>query len=130
MEFEKEEDTSILKINKDDFIIGRTENYLKGRTIKITDKLFKNGTLIFDRLKSGNVSLKSKINDNYITINLGNFPILAMWSIEKTRPFICIEPWFGHADLQDFDGEFKDKQGIIKLSCNKEFRGNYSIEIG
>lgn len=30
-------------------------------------------------------------------------------------PFVCVEPWYGHADYADFDGNFKDKEGVIAL---------------
>ena len=40
------------------------------------------------------------------------------------------ENWcFGIADYEDFDGELKDKEGIIELEENKEFKCTYKIII-
>ena len=39
--------------------------------------------------------------------------------------FICIEPWFGHADYEDF----KDKEGTVSLLVGEEFNYSYKIYI-
>jgi galactose mutarotase-like enzyme len=41
-------------------------------------------------------------------------PHLGIW----TKPgagFICIEPWQGHADPEDFDGDFAAKPGVLLI---------------
>ncbi|MEI3281459.1 MAG: hypothetical protein V8R61_01410 [Enterocloster sp.] len=35
--------------------------------------------------------------------------------MEKTHPFVCLEPWYGVCDSKDFTGELKERQGIQKL---------------
>ena len=128
LEFQCIEDASIFEIDKNDLLTGNKINYLKNTSIiRLNNKTFSNGTLIFDHLKSKSVSLKSNIRDEEIKVELGDFKYLALWAPEETRPFICIEPWFGHADYNKFKGEFKEKEGIIKLGRGKEHTMSYKI---
>lgn len=128
LEFDTIENTNIFKINKDDLLTGEEALYLNNTNkLKLTEDTFKNGTLIFKNLKSKSVTLKSDKNHEEIKINIGNFKYLSLWALENKSPFICIEPWFGHADYKDFNGEFKDKEGTIKLEKNEEYTLHYSI---
>ncbi len=130
LKFESIENASVLEINDNDFLTGNERLYLDNTDeIPLSEETFKEGTLIFNNLKSNKVSLKSKMHNRSITIEFKGFPILSLWAPDKRTSFVCIEPWFGHADLENFNGEFKDKKGIITLECNKEFICSYSIII-
>jgi galactose mutarotase-like enzyme len=48
-------------------------------------------------------------------------PDLGIWSKPGAR-FVCIEPWHGHADPQDFAGDFRSKPGIIEVAPGAEWR--------
>ena len=48
----------------------------------------------------------------------------------KHAPFICIEPWYGVADWEGYDGELKDKYLINKLLPGSSFMSEYVITIG
>ena len=131
LELEKVELGSTLCINKDDFLTGEKKLYLnETNIINLTGDTFKNGTLIFNDLKSNIITLKSKKHKRYISLDFEGFPFLSLWATEKTRPFICIEPWFGHADYQNFSGEFEEKADIIHLGVNEKFNCKYKIKIG
>lgn len=131
LEFEKVETASILAINKEDFLTGEKKEYLKETNkIGLTKDIFKNGTLIFKNLKSNIITLKSRKHNKYVSLDFEGFTFLSLWATEKTRPFICIEPWFGHADNDDFSGEFKDKADVIILGINEKFNCSYKINIG
>lgn len=131
LEFEEQETASILCINKEDFLTGEKKVYLnKTNTINLTEDTFKGGTLIFSDLKSDKITLRSKKHNKFVSVDFNGFPILSLWATENTRPFICIEPWFGHADYNDFDGEFREKADTIILDKNKKFKCNYKIKIG
>ena len=54
---------------------------------------------------------------------------MGIWAPKDGAPFVCIEPWFGHADYEDFNGEFSEKEGIQSLEVNKEFNCSYTIII-
>jgi galactose mutarotase-like enzyme len=62
-------------------------------------------------------------------MNFQGFPYIGIWSKPSGAPFICIEPWFGHTDYVDFDGDFREKSGIINLEKDQEFKCSYIISI-
>ena len=131
LEFDKIETASILSINREDFLTGEKNIYLKETNkIDLTKDTFKGGTLIFNDLKSNKITLKSRKHNKYVSLDFEDFPFLSFWATEKTRPFICIEPWFGHADYDDFNGEFKEKADAIVLGINEKFNCSYKINIG
>lgn len=53
---------------------------------------------------------------------------MGLWQ-PKDAPFICIEPWHGIADEDNFTGEFKEKEMIINLKRGESFECFYAIEI-
>jgi galactose mutarotase-like enzyme len=116
LEFDKVETASILSINKEDFLTGEKKIYIKdSNKIDLTSDTFKGGTLIFNDLISNKITLKSKKHNKYVSVEFQGFPFLSLWATENTRPFICIEPWIGHADYDDFHGELREKSDIIVL---------------
>ena len=130
LEFDKTENSSIYEINKDDYLTGNKKLYFNNTNkIYLSEEVFKDGTLIFSDLNSEKVTLKSKKHNRKVTVKFDDFPILAIWAPDRRTNFVCIEPWHGHADLEDFNGDIKEKKGIITLEAGKEFRCSYSIEI-
>jgi len=103
---------------------------LDGTELNLTYDLFKGDALVFDDLKSDEVSVCSRKSSKSLTIRAKNFPYWGFWTpAQGGAPFICIEPWHGHADYEDFNGELKDKEGIIKLAVNKTFETSMSFII-
>ena len=113
---------------KDGLLTGATEPLLKDeKTLQLNHDLFAKDALVFKGLKSECIVLKSRRSKVKLNFNFKGFPYLGIWS--KPGPFICIEPWFGHADYENATGEFKDKEGIIALEKGKQFNCEYSVEI-
>lgn len=130
LEFEKPETVGVAKLNGDYLLRRNTSPFLyASNIINLDENLFKQGVLIFKDLISNSVSLKNSKNKNTITVKLDGFPYLGLWSKESGAPFVCIEPWFGHADFEDFDGDFREKDGGLRLEVGKEFTCTYSISI-
>lgn len=96
--------------------------------IPITYSLFETDALVFKHLKSNEISIV-KENNPYLKINFEGFPFLGIWT-KQNAPFLCIEPWQGHADLENSTGNIFEKSGIQTLEANKEFNCSFSIEIG
>jgi galactose mutarotase-like enzyme len=127
-EFENNEYASITLLNKDGLLLRDAVPFLKNeRIIPINKALFANDALIFKNLKSNKITLKNTKNPHTLTVNFDKFPFLGLWSKPSGAPFVCIEPWFGHADYYDFHGDFKNKEDIIALPCKEEFSCTYSI---
>ncbi|WP_300257641.1 aldose 1-epimerase family protein [Clostridium sp.] len=127
-EFNEKENVSIMQLIGPGYFSKEEKPYLKDENIiNLSTDLFKNDALVFKNLKSNKISLKSKNHKKYLEFDFGQFPYLGLWTKDTGAPFVCIEPWFGHADFDRFDGEFKDKAAIQSLMPNKEFSCNYNI---
>ena len=101
---------------------------LEGTELALNYELFKGDALVFDDLKSDEVTVCSRKSSKSITIRAKNFPYWGFWTpAQGGAPFICIEPWHGHADYEDFKGELKDKEGIIKLEIGATFETEMSF---
>ena len=104
---------------------------LDGDELNLSYELFKGDAFVFDDLKSDEVSVCSRKSSKKITVRAKNFPYWGFWTpAQGGAPFICIEPWHGHADYEDFTGELKDKEGIIKLAVGATFETEMSFIIG
>lgn len=109
---------------------GESETVLENSNIiKLSKKLFKNDALVFKNLNSNKIALKNNKNNKSITMNFQGFPYLGIWSKPDGAPFVCIEPWFGHADFVDFNGDYREKAGIMNLETGKEFTCSYDLLI-
>ena len=58
-----------------------------------------------------------------------NFNHLGIWTGKHVGGLLAIEPWVGHSDYVGFNGEFKEKEGVVSLSENQEFSCQFIIEI-
>lgn len=112
------------------YLTGKTTEFFNNSNIiNLNLDLFKYDALIFNGLKSNLITLKSTKNNKELTMDFTGFPYLALWTKPTGAPFICIEPWYGHSDYSNFNGEFKDKEGIEKLSIDGEFNSEYKLFI-
>ncbi|MBB3017276.1 galactose mutarotase-like enzyme [Microvirga lupini] len=86
---------------------------VQNRTLTLRDDLFETDALVFDQLRSRSVDYGARGGAS-LRVDFPDMPHLGIW----TKPgagFICIEPWQGHADPQDFAGDFSDKPGTVIL---------------
>lgn len=86
-------------------------------------------TYIFDQSQVESVSLLLE-GKPYVTVRCPGFPYLGVWTIEKTHPFVCLEPWFGRCDTKGGTGELKDRPGIVTLNPRGVWKKSYTIEVG
>ena len=104
---------------------------LDGTTLNLNYDLFKGDALVFDDLKSDEVTICSKKSSKKITVQAKGFPYWGIWTPDKGgAPFLCIEPWHGHADFADFTGDITQKDGINKLDVGQSFDTKYTFIIG
>lgn len=128
LRFNKKETNSIIKVTKDAYISYERKKVLKNTDImELSKETFNDGVLIFDDLKSDRIEIKSKNNNKSLSVEFEGFPYVGIWAPNGGAPFVCIEPWFGHADYEDFSGEFKDREGTINIKPLNEFTCSYNI---
>lgn len=128
--FNEKENCPIMLLTSEGLFTREKKDFMKDSDIiPLSNDLFKNDALVFDSLKSNKISIESKKSNKSLTVDFTGFTHLGLWAPATGAPFVCIEPWFGHADFADFDGEFKDKQGIIDLGLNERFECNFVVTI-
>lgn len=114
IEFEKQEETE-RHFLENGLISGRTERILHNdRIIKLNEHTFDEDALIFMDIHSHRISLCSYKRETRLSVEYPSFPFIAIWSRPGAK-FVSIEPWLGHADPVDMDGEFMTKPGITRL---------------
>ena len=103
---------------------------LNGKEFNLNYEIFKGDALIFDDLKSDEISICSRKSSKSIKMIAKGFPFWGIWTPTKGgAPFICLEPWHGHADFEDFSGDISEKDGIRKIPAGESFDAGYSIII-
>ena len=75
------------------------------------------------------MSLLTPEGKPYITVSF-DAPLVALWSPNKEgSPFVCIEPWYGRCDKEDFSGTLAEREWGNVLSGGEVFEAEYSIEV-
>ena len=100
---------------------------LKEGRVPITRGFFDKAlTYIFDE---GQVKSVGLLVDGapYVTVLCDGFPYVGVWTIEATHPFVCLEPWFGTCDKKGYEGELKDRDGVIALAGWSTWEKSYTI---
>lgn len=125
LEFNQSEHAARMPL-KDGLLSRERISTLDGRTLKLSYDLFEGDALIFDDLKSDAVTLRGK--NRAVTLKAQGWPFWGFWT-KIGAPFVCIEPWHGHADFADFNGELPDKDGIRALAVGEEFTTSYVLVV-
>lgn len=102
---------------------------ISGRTLVLSERLFDDDAVILDRLASGSVRYAADRGPS-IEMSWEGLPQLGIWSKPGGAAFVCIEPWHGFASPSDFEGEFSDKPGVMKIAPGQKRNLGYRIRIG
>lgn len=97
-------------------------------SINLQHSLFDHDALVFNDLKSKNVTLKSINHGAVVTLHFEEFPYFGIWA-KPNGDYVCLEPWIGIADSEDSNQKLIDKTGIISLEAAKTFEATYIIEM-
>lgn len=108
---------------------GQTEKVnLMENKLPIQTELFDKDALVIKEFKSRFISLASA-KGKWLTFHLEGFPYLGIWSKNQESPFVCIEPWYGHADNTNHDQELTTKEGVMPLKQKESFTCHYIVEL-
>ena len=127
LEFSKAEDAQTHRLEQGLFS-GKIEQIFQGKTLNLTEYLFKKDALVFKDLKSDRVMLVSD-HKKWLTFHFAGFPYLGIWSKSDQSPFVCIEPWFGLADSKEHNQKIESKEGILCLKKYQTFSCSYQVEV-
>jgi galactose mutarotase-like enzyme len=128
LEFENPEDAGRWPISKDGLIEAVPVPILKGRKIPLDKKLFQQDALVFKKLASQSISLKSDHTPHGIEFSYKGFPYLGIWAA-KNADFVCIEPWCGIADSVNTSQQLREKEGINSLEPEQYFIRSWSVKL-
>jgi galactose mutarotase-like enzyme len=114
---------------QDGLLLDKGETFLdNSREIPLTESLFARDAIVLKGLASDRVSLVRDGSTHGWTFGFEGWPHLGIWAA-KGAPFVCIEPWQGHADPVDHNGDFTLKPGIVKLEPMDSWQGSWWIEV-
>lgn len=110
-------------------LVREKEKGIQLEPIQLRPELFQHDAMIYSHINR--VSLISQAGHG-VEVDLTGFPFVGIWSpYNKEKgtmaPFVCIEPWYGIADVEGANGQYKEKFGIQTLEKNETFQAPYTI---
>lgn len=92
-----------------------------------TDDLFSGDALIAEDFQTDRISLIDPSGKEYLIVSIDT-PLVGIWSpVGKHAPFICIEPWCGRTDRDDFTGSLEEREYGNCLHAEEVFHREYSV---
>lgn len=94
----------------------------------LNDSVFDNDALVIENSGVNEIALVD--NDKpYLTVKF-DAPLFGIWSpAKKNAPFVCIEPWYGRCDAEDFCGNITEREWGNALGLNEKWYKEYEIII-
>lgn len=119
--FEKPEAPDLPIIGPGGLIMRETKRVpLDGRTLKLKGELFAKDALVFRDTKSRSVAFDNGAGAR-IVCDFADFPHIGFWTLPQA-PYLCVEPWTGHGDPEDFFGELAEKPSMRILAPGESAR--------
>lgn len=101
---------------------------LENSTIRVSEHFWDKDAYIFDHQNIEVLGLLDEEKAPYVTVYCKGFPNVGVWA-KPNAPFICLEPWYGRCDNHGYEGELKDKTGVMTLAAGETQEFSYIIEI-
>jgi galactose mutarotase-like enzyme len=132
LSFNQAEDNINMPLNdKGQFLNTPGQAHLQGQTLDLNYEMFKGDALAYKSLKSDEVTICSHKSTKKVTMAAKDYPFWGFWTpAQGGAPFLCLEPWQGHADYEGFSGEFKDREGSLTIAAGETQSFHYTIKIG
>jgi galactose mutarotase-like enzyme len=126
--FDSDEPEPIRRIGPDGLLTPQTHSSpVENRRLALTDDLFQNDVVIFDKIKSRSLTYGGE-GGARIRVSFPDAPYLGVWT-KPGAQFMCIEPWHGVTDPVGFNGEFRDKPGVFVLAAGQTFSTTMAITV-
>lgn len=105
------------------------ELVLNNGSHKIDEDFFDESAYVIENSQVSKVSLVNPQGKAYITVTF-DAPLVGIWSPEKKHaPFVCIEPWYGRCDKEDFTGTLEEREWSNRLASGEVFEKYYDISV-
>ncbi len=102
------------------------ETAMDNGCMPITENMFDKDALIVLDNQINRIALIDEKGSEYVSIDCADFPYFGIWS-KKVDEFICLEPWYGIADVTGHDGNLEKKAGIQSLEAGSFREYKYTI---
>jgi galactose mutarotase-like enzyme len=113
----------------DGLLRDHPEPFLAGtRELPLSSALFEKDAIVLKHLKSETVSLAVEGSEHGLDFRISGWPHLGIWA-PVGAPFVCIEPWQGHADPLSHDGQLIRKPGILSLSPGELWENEWRVSV-
>ena len=101
---------------------------LENHRAVITPEFFDRCTYMIEGNQTGEVGLEDPQGNRIVTMYFQT-PLFAIWSPEgKNAPFLCIEPWYGRCDSEDFTGNLEEREYSNCLKALECFERSYKMK--
>lgn len=112
--FETDEPEPLRGLNEAGLIAEDRPTPVVGKRLALRDALFENDALIWNPIHSQRLTYGSDAGTR-LNIAFPDTPRLGIWT-KPGAAFLCIEPWHGIADPVGYQGDFREKPGVISIA--------------
>lgn len=127
--FDQAEQLQNYSVSSDGLLQQETSDYaLQEQGITLTKELFSMDALVFRHINSSEIDLIHNTQGRRVRVNTGGAPHLGIWA-KPGAAFVCIEPWWGHADFDDASADLADKVSLQVLDPGEEFCTSIGVTI-
>ena len=103
---------------------------LENHRAAISEDFFDRCTYIAEGNQTKFIGLEDPEGNRILSV-LFDMPLFGIWSPEgKNAPFLCIEPWCGRCDAEDFEGALDERAFNNTLNPEEIFTNSYIIRFG
>lgn len=99
---------------------------VRNRRLALSESLFAVDAVVLPGVRSRALRLESAAGPA-LAMEWDGYGDLGIWSKPGGAPFLCLEPWCGHASPVGWEGEIADKPGIVLLPPGGERRFRWSV---
>ena len=96
------------------------------RDLPLTADLFSRDAIIPKDDQASRLALAYPDGQEYVVMQFDE-PIFGLWSPTSDAPFVCLEPWHGRCDADDFTGTLQERAYERMLEVGGVFNGVYTI---
>lgn len=102
---------------------------LAGGRLALTPELFDHDALVIEGGQTNMVALCGRDGRRYLKVTM-DAPLFGVWSPpKKNAPFVCIEPWYGRCDSEDFSGTLDEREWGNRIKPGESWQASYTIEV-
>lgn len=128
LDFDAEETAPIRRVAGGLLMADTFPNPIAGRHLDLDLSLFAQDAIILERPASRSVRYTAPGAPVVEVSWDSGFPSLGIWS-RPDADLLCIEPWHGMSSPAGFDGEFRDKPGIMLIPPGEARSATHRIRV-